>query len=146
MSQLQQIVYVSRVVGSLSAPELRGILHLARRGNRQRDITGLLICTGRSFLQVLEGETGVLAALVGSIGDDPRHSDMRILSTQPITRRAHGEWDMALVSSPDFADEIDAFAAGAAAASDHAVLDLTRGLASQGHRSDPACNGRFSRV
>lgn len=147
MGQLQQIVYVSRVAGSMSATELRGILHLAQRGNRRRDITGLLVCTGRSFLQVLEGDAEVLTALVGSIADDPRHCGMRILHTQPITRREHGEWDMALASSLDFADEIDAIAAGATVSAAHSVLDLARSLVAHGDRGDPVgSNGRFSRV
>ena len=139
------MIYVSRVVGTLAPHQLRSLLHLARRGNRRRDVTGILVCTGQSFLQVLEGDADALAPLIESIAKDTRHRDVRILSRRAIAQRTHGDWDMALISSPDFAERIDALIDEP----DVAIGDLRNLieiLAQRGRLEDGGLSLRFSPV
>lgn len=91
---LQRIVYVSRAVYALKDSELNDILATARPFNRQAGITGVLFYKNGSFLQVLEGDSERLHALLSRIKRDRRHTRMRIVSTLPIAEREFADWEM----------------------------------------------------
>ena len=57
-------------------------------------ITGMLLCAGRSFLQVIEGEKKNVETLIRSIEKDDRHRNITVIIREPIPERSFGEWTM----------------------------------------------------
>lgn len=100
---LSQIVYSSRAFNPMDSTSLQQILVDARNGNEARDVTGALIYVDGVFLQILEGERGVLDALLTSIRSDSRHDAMKVFHESEIADRAFSDWRMAYLST-DLAD------------------------------------------
>lgn len=145
VAKLIRVVYVSDASGDLTPDELREIAMVSARNNAADQLTGVLLHTPDTFLQVLEGEEQVLLATLARIDKDPRHTDLRVLLDQVIAERAFGEWAMggyeiatealpeALTKTPSLPPEVLAFEGAAklssriAQAPPSAVLDfLTR--------------------
>ena len=70
----------------------------AAEKNREFGITGLLVLTGEQFLQVLEGPPRFLNQLYRKIVLDDRHTDVELISYEPVPRRMFSEWDMRAVA------------------------------------------------
>jgi hypothetical protein len=95
---ITQLTYLSRnsLTGNAAAidEQLGEILDVSRRNNRRDSLTGYLVSDGTWFLQILEGDDeSVMAALV-RIRFDPRHSDVRVISTRQIRMRSFPQWSM----------------------------------------------------
>ncbi|RYF03002.1 MAG: BLUF domain-containing protein [Oxalobacteraceae bacterium] len=88
---LRQILYHSWAVGR---PDLDSILAVSKRNNGIDGITGILLCDGRSYLQVLEGPQDSVTTTYERICADPRHSDITIISDQLIEQRDFAYWSM----------------------------------------------------
>jgi hypothetical protein len=54
----------------------------------------MLLCAGRSFLQVIEGEKKNVEKLISSIEKDDRHRNITVIIREPIPERSFGEWTM----------------------------------------------------
>jgi len=65
--------------------------------NREFGITGLLILTGREFLQVLEGPSKAVNELYLRIAKDSRHTKIQLVSFEQINQRFFQTWNMRLV-------------------------------------------------
>ncbi|WP_180129709.1 BLUF domain-containing protein [Rhodoferax sp. BLA1] len=99
--QLVRLLYVSRAVGPQTTAVTDSILSVAQSANRQRGITGVL-CQGQGlYLQVLEGERGVINALYNRITQDRRHQDVQLLLLEEISQRRYADWAMAHVLLAD---------------------------------------------
>jgi hypothetical protein len=83
------------------AAEVDHIVDVARRRNEELSITGALIYTRTHFAQVLEGEKAALDSVMASIGEDPRHRNIHIVSNEPLEARCFPDWSMAY-SGPSF--------------------------------------------
>ncbi len=95
---ITQLTYMSRNTapgdGAALDAQLGQILEVSRRNNGRDGLTGYLVSDGTWFLQILEGDNErVMAALV-RIRFDPRHSDVRVLSTRQIRTRSFPQWSM----------------------------------------------------
>ncbi len=90
---LLQLIYASHPFGFDSAT-LSAILLDARRCNARDDITGMLICRGDLFLQLLEGPAEAVEATCKRIMADDRHVDMRVLSRETVNERLFPQWSM----------------------------------------------------
>jgi hypothetical protein len=93
-----QLTYMSRNAapgdGTALDAQLSQILEVSRRNNGRDGLTGYLVSDGTWFLQILEGDDErVMAALV-RIRFDPRHDDVRVLSTRQIRTRSFPQWSM----------------------------------------------------
>jgi hypothetical protein len=88
---LRQILYHSWAVGR---PDLDAILTASKRNNGIDGITGILLCDGRSYLQVLEGPQDSVIATYARICTDPRHRDITVLSDELIEQRDFAYWSM----------------------------------------------------
>ncbi len=73
--------------------------------NEKLEITGLLLLSGESFLQVLEGPPDDVNDLYLRIARDPRHEKLRLLIYESIVRRTFGEWAMHVVDLDDLPRE-----------------------------------------
>lgn len=91
---LMQLIYTSTASRDFSEEELAGILKNAVKNNKQRNVTGLLLFTKGTFMQVIEGEPDVIDALFKTISADPRHRDIEQHVLNPIREREFCEWHM----------------------------------------------------
>ena len=97
-------IYKSRCKRA-SASDWQAILASARRYNPPHGITGALFCDGLNYVQVLEGEAGVVDRLFLRINDDARHDDVVLLVREPIEARMFADWAMGFVEIERFARE-----------------------------------------
>jgi hypothetical protein len=93
-ADLLQILYIS-TVSSTETVDLEAILAAARRNNRVRGITGLLMFNGKRFLQVLEGPGEAVEETFARIRRDTRHRAHVMLSRKAVEKREFGDWSMA---------------------------------------------------
>lgn len=91
---MHELIYRSRATGPFDRAEIGRILATARRVNAENDVTGLLLYSDESFLQVLEGGEAAVRATFARIRVDPRHRDVTLLADGPAERRQHPDWTM----------------------------------------------------
>ena len=94
---LHRLVYTSRAVHS-GPEDMDDILASARRNNMPKYISGMLVCAGGWFLQILEGEPEALTSLFIKIGNDPRHSEITLRAFEVVDSRHFSDWGMQYVS------------------------------------------------
>jgi len=92
-----RIVYSSLSSDLFSADDLIDLLERARAKNERLGVSGMLLYASPTFLQVLEGDTEVVASLYDVIEADDRHRDTRILLREEDVPRAFGDWTMGFV-------------------------------------------------
>ncbi len=92
--QLVQVVYCSTATGELTREKVESLLRISQKRNEKLAITGMLLCAGRSFLQVIEGEKNNVEKLISSIEKDDRHRNITVIIREPIPERSFGEWTM----------------------------------------------------
>jgi hypothetical protein len=81
--------------GGLTATDVSNILQTARAHNAQQGITGCLLLHNHQFIQILEGEKGLILQLLENIKKDKRHSNINILGEDEKPARVFKEWTMA---------------------------------------------------
>ncbi|MHC4216779.1 MAG: diguanylate phosphodiesterase, partial [Planctomycetota bacterium] len=107
MSQLIQLIYGSAAKYSFSRSDLTNLLINARRNNVQLGVTGILLYSGGSFFQVLEGESETVDKLFAKIMGDERHKHVTVIIRESIAKRSFSDWTMAYTDiSPQEADTI----------------------------------------
>lgn len=99
MSTIYQVAYISKNTVDKNQSdvknEIKDILNVARKNNKELGITGALLYSGGYFCQVLEGEKDKVEKLIKTIQSDNRHKEINILSGEFVTNRTFAEWDMA---------------------------------------------------
>lgn len=95
---LVRLMYASRATEQCSHDELVAILRKSKANNPPRGITGILCCSDRVFLQVLEGGRLAVSTLYNRIATDPRHHDVCLLSFAEIGERHFAGWAMGQVN------------------------------------------------
>jgi hypothetical protein len=98
---MHHLVYASSSKNLMPLEELNSILEKARVSNSANNITGLLLYNDGNFLQVLEGEKGLIHSCYNKISKDPRHRGIITLLDEPISYRSFEEWSMAFISYND---------------------------------------------
>ncbi len=94
MRNVHELIYRSRSAGPFDRAEIGRILASARRINGANDVTGLLLYSDQSFLQVLEGDEPAVRETFARISDDRRHHDIVVLADGPLVERRHPDWTM----------------------------------------------------
>ena len=95
---LVRLIYASTAGGSLAPADYQGILAASIKNNCKLDMTGMLCCDGRYFLQCLEGSRLAVNRTYSKIISDPRHKDVLLLSYGEVASRHFGEWAMGYVA------------------------------------------------
>jgi len=94
---LHRLLYISRI-GAIDPAELDAeveqIVDISNRNNAAVAVTGLLLAHEGFFIQTLEGSHATINELVGCIAEDPRHTDLKVVSIEPIASRTFGRWSM----------------------------------------------------
>jgi len=92
---MKRIKYVSRYSHPMSPQEVRTLVEGSARRNAEQGITGILMTTGELFFQVLEGPQEPVSKLYQAIADDPRHTDVLLLSVEDnVEHRIFPDWSM----------------------------------------------------
>jgi hypothetical protein len=91
---LIQLIYVSTARHLLDAQEIRQILDASVRHNTPQDVTGLLLYSNGSFMQVLEGKESAVDETMSRIEKDPLHYDVSVLTKSQVSHREFGSWAM----------------------------------------------------
>ena len=103
MTDLIRIVYISRATFPIAAnndgiePTVARILSTSRTNNRKNGLVGMLYYGDGCFFQCLEGETSKVQALYKTLLKDSRHTDLKVLASEPIKRLSFPDWSMKYV-------------------------------------------------
>lgn len=74
--------------------DLDAILEVSRRNNKELGITGMLLYSGGSFIQALEGRRSAVHGTCDHIFRDARHTDISVITEHEIATRSFPEWTM----------------------------------------------------
>jgi class 3 adenylate cyclase len=93
---MKRIFYISRYARPLTSRDIAAIQKSAVRYNRRHGVTGILICVGDVFFQVLEGKgTAVDKLYRDRILRDKRHKNVVCInSMKGVSVRMFPDWDM----------------------------------------------------
>ncbi|MBK1719365.1 BLUF domain-containing protein [Thiocystis violacea] len=91
---LIHLIYVSSAREDLSEAELDKILASSVRHNKPQSVTGMLLYSNGSFMQVLEGDAVAVDEVFSRIRDDPRHTAVFVIERAPISERNFDRWSM----------------------------------------------------
>lgn len=89
-----RLTYLSTPCNPLTGDDLDDIEAKSLAANDARDVTGLLIVSGKRILQILEGRESAVRELYGKISGDPRHTITRLVSTVEDEERMLLTWNM----------------------------------------------------
>lgn len=94
MTQLHEILYCSVLAPGLAPNVVGRIVAQSRARNAAREISGLLVFDGQRFCQHLEGPQRQVLQLLNTIGDDQRHTDVRVIYEGALDARRYQRFDM----------------------------------------------------
>jgi hypothetical protein len=89
-----QLIYVSTATPDLSDEEIRRVLESSVKHNALNDVTGMLLYSWGSFMQVLEGTESAVAETMSRIYRDARHHGIIVMSKEKVPIRQFGQWSM----------------------------------------------------
>ena len=94
-----QLVYSSLGTEQLPERDLKRLLTRSRIRNAEAGLSGVLLHSSGSYLQLLEGDHRAVEATFARIASDKRHSDIKILlRTEDVNRRTFGDWAMGFIN------------------------------------------------
>ena len=102
---VHQLVYISAAEHEFSEKELQELLAKARKNNESLEITGMLLFHEGSFIQALEGNKASVEQLYEKIGQDPRHSETRVIFRGELEERDFDSWSMGFYRSNQSSSE-----------------------------------------
>ncbi|MBB5395467.1 BLUF domain-containing protein [Mucilaginibacter sp. AK015] len=91
---MKNIVYISTAVKLMEDEQLVNLLNSARNMNLKHQVTGVLLYSEGTFIQVLEGNSSDVDHILSKIETDSRHKNLITLVDEPITERNFPEWSM----------------------------------------------------
>jgi hypothetical protein len=108
---VKRLIYCSQATHDVSPDELVALLGVARRNNERLGLSGMLLYSSQSFLQVLEGPAAELEATYARIRADDRHAALRLLMDAEVPAPLFPDWTMGFehVDDEDLAEELDGF-------------------------------------
>ena len=95
---LVRLMYASRATETVRPETLTAILRKSTQNNPLVGVTGVLCFSGTVFVQVLEGGRQQVSKLYNRISQDPRHTDVVLLSYEEIDERSFAGWSMGQVN------------------------------------------------
>ena len=104
---MKYLVYVSSASHLLKEDELLAILQVSRRNNVKKGLTGMLLYSEGTFIQLLEGEEDDLKSTYRAIEADDRHKNIIKMTEGNNEQRFFPEWSMGFKSANT--DEIAEF-------------------------------------
>jgi hypothetical protein len=77
--------------------DVEALVSHAALKNHERDIRGILVFNGHNFMQIIEGPSDHIGALMKRMQTDPRHYNMATQFEEVVTVRCFESWDMRLI-------------------------------------------------
>ena len=96
---MKQIVYLSTAVSSMTDNDLVELLQQSRRKNFLNDVTGVLLYSHQSFIQVIEGPNKAIDSIYKSIENDTRHSNIIKVIDAELPKRNFTDWTMGFATA-----------------------------------------------
>jgi hypothetical protein len=108
---MKRMIYCSQATLDFSPEELVALLELSRANNERSGLSGMLLYSSQSFLQMLEGDQLALEETYGRILEDDRHANLRLLMNSEVSERLFPDWTMGFehVDDEELAEELDGF-------------------------------------
>lgn len=91
---MYRIMYLSTATIKFTDEDIEALLEVARKNNQEKNVTGLLIIKGRSFLQCLEGNKEDVLYIYNKIEKDDRHIDIIKVVEEKDNKRYFPSWSM----------------------------------------------------
>jgi hypothetical protein len=91
---MHNLIYISSAVVPFTEEQLAALLLRARRRNREKAVTGMLLYKDGSFMQLLEGAEAEVEEIYGRVAVDPRHRGLIRLLSGACSRRSFPDWTM----------------------------------------------------
>ncbi len=105
-----RIVYVSFACQPFSEEDLRRLLAKCRANNTEKDISGQMIYSDGTFMQVLEGPKEAVDKTFANIKKDTRHHDIALIERKTIDERQFPDWSMGFKTlTPEQMRDIEGF-------------------------------------
>ncbi|MES2266603.1 MAG: BLUF domain-containing protein [Bacteroidota bacterium] len=96
---MKNIVYLSTAVKLLNDDQLIDILTTARKNNADRDVSGVLLYSEGTFIQVLEGDDTHVDTIFAKIETDRRHKNLITLIDSSIAHKNFADWAMGFITT-----------------------------------------------
>ena len=108
---MKRLIYCSQAAYDFTPDELVALLDHARRRNEETGLSGMLLYSSQSFLQMVEGDEEAIAATYARIRADERHTNLRLLMDAEVSARLFPDWTMGFehIDDEDLADELEGF-------------------------------------
>jgi acylphosphatase len=108
---LYQIMYISAAEPTLNEDALLELLSESQKRNAARGITGLLLHSDGSIIQIIEGPENETKTLFQKISKDQRHRGVTLMSSKAIEHRDFPQYKMGFKrpSSKDFKEQLPNF-------------------------------------
>ena len=94
MESLYQLLYLSSAKVEFTEEALLELLSASQSRNEKRNITGLLLHSDGSIIQILEGAKADVETLFRKIESDERHTGVMVLSRKDVKTRDFPEYKM----------------------------------------------------
>ena len=88
------LTYTRAATRLLSVGQLVELIEQIRPKNERLGVTGLLLYSGGTVVQTLEGETASVDAIFDAIRADAHHSGVRVVERRLVAERAFTSWSM----------------------------------------------------
>lgn len=99
------LVYASAATPRPSRNDLLDLLRVSRKNNSAVGITGLLLYSGGTYFQALEGPEPAVEETFRRIARDLRHSGIEVLLREEKEQRDFPEWEMGFYNVDDLAEQ-----------------------------------------
>jgi hypothetical protein len=96
-----QLCYISVATREWQRQDLVDLLTVSRRKNAELGITGLLLCSGERFIQLLEGDEEQVRRLYDLVRRDERHLDVTLVFEAQVAERQCPAWSMGFQAIPE---------------------------------------------
>ena len=108
---MKRMIYCSQATLDFSPDELIALLELSRANNDRSGLSGMLLYSSQSFLQMLEGDPAALEETYARILADDRHVNLRLLMNSDVTERLFPDWTMGFehVDDEELAEDLEGF-------------------------------------
>jgi hypothetical protein len=108
---MKRMIYCSQATVDFSPEELVSLLELSRVNNQESGLSGMLLYSSQSFLQMLEGDPAALEETYERITADDRHVNLRLLLNADVSTRLFPDWTMGFehVDDEELADDLEGF-------------------------------------
>ena len=95
---MKRLTYISKFSRSLTKKEIESIGNISQTNNSREGITGVLMCCGGIFFQILEGEEDRIDHLYKRILEDDRHNQILCLKSElNVLQRRFPDWSMEVI-------------------------------------------------